>query len=105
MAVRVRVLSLSSSVARIPESGSMVARSDGMHSWILPSSASKGASVRPTFTLHDYFRYARSTFFDLYLNHKSRLSGAVTWSRTVSGWHWQRRRFPPKSCVPRGIGG
>ena len=29
--------------------------------------------MRQTFTLHARFRYARSTFFDLYLNHKSNL--------------------------------
>jgi hypothetical protein len=29
--------------------------------------------VRPTFTLHARFRYARSTFVNLYLNYKSNL--------------------------------
>ena len=29
----------------------------------------QGASVRPTFTLHVYVIYARSTYFYLYLNH------------------------------------
>ena len=34
--------------------------------------------MRPTFTLHSRFRYARSTFFDLYLNYKSNLRVLLT---------------------------
>ncbi len=71
MDVRVRVASLSFSAARIHASASTAVQSGGMPSYIPPSCASKGASVRPTFTLHARFRYARSTFVNLYLNYKS----------------------------------
>jgi hypothetical protein len=43
-------------------------------------------SLRATFTLQAWFRHARSTAFDLYLNHKSRLHAVpsgVFWAHTV----------------------
>jgi hypothetical protein len=71
--VRVRVASHSFSAARIHASASTAAQSGEMPSYIPPSCASKGVSVRPTFTLHARFRYARSTFVNLYLNYRSNL--------------------------------
>jgi hypothetical protein len=40
---------------------------------IPPSCASKGASVRPTFTLHVHLKYASYTYFYLYINYNLNL--------------------------------
>jgi hypothetical protein len=54
--------------------------------WVSSPLALDAPSLRVTFTLQAWFRHARSTAFDLYLNHKSRLHAVpsgVFWAHTV----------------------